>query len=104
MKRTLIIAAVFSLAVFAQQRDDFFDSADLVVTEVVLIPRPDGGCAARGCAVIPSADGGAQLAACMPDVVELKSAVNQNRCAQLADAMGKRVANQLRFAVDAGAP
>ncbi len=103
MKRTLVVFAILSAAVFAQSRDDFFDSADLVVTEVVLAPRPDGGCAARGCGTVSTSDGGSQLVACS-DLVELKAAVNQNRCNALASAMGNRVANQLRFTVDAGAP
>lgn len=104
MNRTLVVFFALSSAVFAQSRVDDFDAASLVVTEVVLVPRPDGGCAARGCGVVESADGGARLAACMGELVELKAAANQNRCAALADAMGKRVANRLRFTVDAGAP
>jgi hypothetical protein len=100
----LLVCLAFSLAALAQSRDDFYDVADAQVTEVVLLPRPDGGCAARWCIAIASADGGAALTACTPDAVELKATVNQNRCAGLASAGVNRAVRQLRFDVDAGTP
>lgn len=100
----LVVFALFAAVALAQSRDDRFNVADAVVTEVTLAPRPDGGCAARWCIEVPSSDGGAELTACTPDFVELRAAVNQTRCNALATAGINRAAAQLRFAVDAGAP
>lgn len=100
----LLASFGFAVAALAQSRSDSFDVADAVVTEVVLAPRPDGGCAARWCIEIESTDGGAALTSCTTDLVELKAALNQNRCNALASAGINRTARQLRFDVDAGVP
>lgn len=100
----LVVCFLASLAALAQSRDDVFNVADAVVTEVVLAPRPDGGCAARWCIEVSSSDGGATLTSCTPELVELRAPLNQSRCNALASAGLNRAARQLRFAVDAGAP
>jgi hypothetical protein len=100
----LVVFFLASLGALAQSRSDVFSVADAVVTEVVLSPRPDGGCAARWCLEVSSADGGAALTSCTSDDVELKVPLNQSRCSALASAGLNRAARQLRFDVDAGTP
>lgn len=99
-----LIVSIAALTLFGQTRTDTFDAQTITITEMVLTPRPDGGCAARWCGEVTSADGGVELSACT-DGVELKGATNQNRCAQLGAAGVNRVGRALRFdTLDAGAP
>lgn len=99
----LLVAFPFALAALAQTRTDDFPVAAVQVTEIVLSPRPDGGCAARWCGEVNSTDGGTQLAACT-DEVELSTPGNGPRCIGLVNAGTLRVARALRFNVNPPAP
>lgn len=108
MKRTITISILVALGTVAamaqaQSRADAFDAQRVEVTSTVLDPLPDGGCAARWCGLLTSDDGGTTLRACT-ELVELRSATNQNRCAGLAAAGVPRIQRELRFPVDGGAP
>lgn len=98
----------FLLLVFAptargQTRLDQFTSTATSITEIVLNPLPDGGCAARWQGHNVSSDGGTELTAVTPQV-ELRTSVQQNRCAGLAAAGVPRVNRELRLDPDGGAP
>lgn len=97
-----LAAGLAALAVAQTRRDDF-DATGVVVTEGHLTALPDGGCAMRWWGFVDSADGGVELTA-YTDVVELRGATNQNRCAQLLSAGIGRVSRAMRFDADAGAP
>ncbi len=103
LRRNALLIASFGFAVvaLAQSRTDDFPLASVEVTEIVLTPRPDGGCGARWCGEVESADGGVAVAACT-DVVELGG--NLGRCTGLVTAGTLRVAKALRFNVSPPAP
>lgn len=98
-----LLLIVYAAAALAQTRTDDYDGAAVDVTVVQLWPLPDGGCQARACGQVTSADGGTTSRECT-DAFDVRAAVNQNRCNALRDAFAGRVQRSLRFDVDAGAP
>jgi starvation-inducible outer membrane lipoprotein len=98
----VVLALGLSALAFAQSRVDTYSAASVSVTDVQLMPLPDGGCAARWCGEVIATDGETKQSSCTPPV-ELRGAANQNRCAQLVQAGTGRLLRNLRFVVDAGA-
>ncbi len=104
MKPLAALAVVLiSVAAMAQSRLDSFDATTTAVTEIILNPLPDGGCAARWTGSNVSADGGTTLTATTP-YLELQATVQQNRCAGLVNAGTPRVNKALRLDPDGGTP
>lgn len=100
-KLGLLCVAVLGSAVLAQSRVDTFNA--VTTTRATLWPLPDGGCVAQWCGSTTTADGGVTDARCTDDV-ELRAATNRTRCNGLLQAGEGRIARELRFDVDAGAP
>lgn len=97
----VLMLSLTAAGAIAQTRTDDFDGAAVRVEVVQAWPLADGGCQARWCGSITSADGGATQYECT-DPVDLKATVNVNRCNGLANAGTNRVLKALRFDVDGG--
>lgn len=103
MHRLAFLLALLAGLALAQSRTDSFDGAAVTTTAVQLWPLADGGCRARACGEVASADGGTVERECT-DAFDVRAAINVNRCNALRDAFAGRLQKALRFDVDAGAP
>lgn len=102
--RTALVAVCLFLAAVAvaQTRTVTMDAADYRPTGVQLEPLPDGGCSARWCGEVTDSDNVPQRAC--TELVDLRAALNRNRCAALVEAGAARVMRELRLPVDGGEP
>ncbi len=99
----VLLAMLMASGSPAQSRSDSFDALTTSVSEIILNPLPDGGCAARWTGSNVSADGGSTLTA-TTNSLELTATVQQNRCDGLRTAGIARVNKALRLDPDGGTP
>lgn len=100
---TIGILVMLAFNAPAQSRLDSFDATTTTVSEIILNPLPDGGCAARWTGSNVSADGGTMLTVTTQQV-ELQAALAQGRCTGLAGNGVPRVNKALRLDPDGGVP
>lgn len=85
----------------AQSRSDTFNASDVNVNEATLTELADGGCSVRWCGSVTSTDGGTKLSGCTTPR-ELSNGANRTQCLNSLALGENRLANEMKFPVDAG--